>query len=143
MAENYASSVWAGAALGPRACRAATPLPNAGQWYVEITPKCDPNTADGSPLGNSSDCCREGVVCFSLRKRRRVAPRPQSSSAPPTFPPFSPFLSVPRIWPCIPCLSRLHCLSHASSLSPYLCPPAPHSFPSASPFCLLTLSLRR
>jgi len=52
--ESKSTVTYAGAALGAKACRAVTPIPNSGQWYFEISPKCDPTQPDGSPLGGNT-----------------------------------------------------------------------------------------
>ena len=40
-----------GAALGPKACRAVSAIPQEGHWYFEISPKCEPNKQEACPLG--------------------------------------------------------------------------------------------
>ena len=50
-----------GTSVGPKACRAATPIPNSGQWFFEVTPQ-----ASDSVLGGNTflGICTEQFSCF-------------------------------------------------------------------------------
>jgi hypothetical protein len=52
--ETKSTVTYAGASLGPKACRATNPIPNFGQWYLEVTPHCEPTKPERSPLGGNT-----------------------------------------------------------------------------------------